>query len=172
MQLRTSLLTTLTERGIFPLGAEGKHAYCPLYKLGFRGPLLQYNPQHLEVALFVVPCGNWSSGKWHENADSLATTVALGNILSFMEKEMATHSMFLPGESQGWGSLVGCRVFHLWPGVSGHPPTSLPLWEGKLLVCKQGNISDPSQSLTVWVMRVGQGDRDPFLENKSEDFMG
>ena len=22
---------------------------------------------------------------------------------------MATHSMFLPGESQGWGSLVGCR---------------------------------------------------------------
>ena len=28
-----------------------------------------------------------------------------------LEKEMATHSMFLPGESQGWGSLVGC---HLW----------------------------------------------------------
>ena len=26
-----------------------------------------------------------------------------------LEKEMATHSMFLPGESQGWGSLVGCR---------------------------------------------------------------
>ena len=24
-----------------------------------------------------------------------------------LEKEMATH--FLPGESQGWGSLVGCR---------------------------------------------------------------
>ena len=28
-----------------------------------------------------------------------------------LEKEMATHSVFLPGESQGWGSLVGC---HLW----------------------------------------------------------
>ena len=28
-----------------------------------------------------------------------------------LEKEMATHSSFLPGESQGWGSLVGC---HLW----------------------------------------------------------
>ena len=28
-----------------------------------------------------------------------------------LEKEMATHSMFLPGESQGRGSLVGC---HLW----------------------------------------------------------
>ena len=28
-----------------------------------------------------------------------------------LEKEMATHSMFLPGESQGRESLVGC---HLW----------------------------------------------------------
>ena len=25
-----------------------------------------------------------------------------------LEKEMATHSVFLPGESQGRGSLVGC----------------------------------------------------------------
>ena len=24
-----------------------------------------------------------------------------------LEKEMATHSVFSPGESQGWGSLVG-----------------------------------------------------------------
>ena len=28
-----------------------------------------------------------------------------------LEKEMATHSNVLAGESQGWGSLVG---FHLW----------------------------------------------------------
>ena len=28
-----------------------------------------------------------------------------------LEKEMATPPVFLPGESQGWGSLVGC---HLW----------------------------------------------------------
>ena len=28
-----------------------------------------------------------------------------------LEKEMATHSLFLPGESQGWGSLVGCRLW-------------------------------------------------------------
>ena len=28
-----------------------------------------------------------------------------------LEREMATHSVFLPGESQGRGSLVGC---HLW----------------------------------------------------------
>ena len=28
-----------------------------------------------------------------------------------LEKEMATHSVFLPGESQGWGSLVSCRLW-------------------------------------------------------------
>ena len=31
--------------------------------------------------------------------------------LHALEKEMATHSMFLPGESQGRGSLVGCRLW-------------------------------------------------------------
>ena len=28
-----------------------------------------------------------------------------------LEKEIATHSVFLPGESQGRGSLVGCRLW-------------------------------------------------------------
>ena len=28
-----------------------------------------------------------------------------------LEKEMATTPAFLPGESQGWGSLVGCRLW-------------------------------------------------------------
>ena len=28
-----------------------------------------------------------------------------------LEKEMATHSSVLPGESQGLGSLVGCRLW-------------------------------------------------------------
>ena len=28
-----------------------------------------------------------------------------------LEKEMATHSSALPGESQGQGSLVGCRLW-------------------------------------------------------------
>ena len=28
-----------------------------------------------------------------------------------LEKEMATHLVFLPGESQGRGSLVGCRLW-------------------------------------------------------------
>jgi len=42
-----------------------------------------------------------------------------------LEKEMATHGrrqwhptpVFLTGESQGWGSLVGCR---LWGRTVGH----------------------------------------------------
>ena len=33
------------------------------------------------------------------------------NLRYAVEKEMATHSRFLPGESQGWGSLVGCRLW-------------------------------------------------------------
>ena len=28
-----------------------------------------------------------------------------------LEKEMATHSSVLAGESQGWGSLMGCRLW-------------------------------------------------------------
>ena len=28
-----------------------------------------------------------------------------------VEKEMATHSTLLPGEFQGWRSLVGCRLW-------------------------------------------------------------
>ena len=28
-----------------------------------------------------------------------------------LEKGMATTPVFLPGESQGWGSLVGCRLW-------------------------------------------------------------
>ena len=28
-----------------------------------------------------------------------------------LEKEMATHSSVLAGESKGWGSLVGCRLW-------------------------------------------------------------
>ena len=28
-----------------------------------------------------------------------------------LEKEVAATPVFLPGESQGWGSLVGCRLW-------------------------------------------------------------
>ena len=35
-----------------------------------------------------------------------------------LEKEMTTHSSVLPGESQEWGSLVGC---HLWDHTEPDP---------------------------------------------------
>ena len=36
-----------------------------------------------------------------------------------LEKEMATHSRVLPGESQGWGSLMGCRLWgHTEPDMT------------------------------------------------------
>ena len=31
--------------------------------------------------------------------------------MSVLEKEMATHSSVLPGESRGLGSLLGCRLW-------------------------------------------------------------
>ena len=33
------------------------------------------------------------------------------SVALFMEKDMATTPVFLPGESQGQGSLVGCRLW-------------------------------------------------------------
>ena len=38
-------------------------------------------------------------------------TIALISHFHALEKEMATHSSVLPGESQGRGSLVGCRLW-------------------------------------------------------------
>lgn len=83
MKLRTSLLTILVaERS---LSLEPRANMLIAHYTNWVSGVLPYSTTHrtLEVALFVVPCGNWSSGKWRENADSLATTVALGNILSF-----------------------------------------------------------------------------------------
>ena len=47
----------------------------------------------------------------------VAVSVGLGGSKAFtfhfhaLEKEMATHPVYLLGESQGWGSLVGCRLW-------------------------------------------------------------
>ena len=46
----------------------------------------------------------------------------LGKKKKEVEKEMATHPVFLPGESQGQGSLVGYR---LWGRPVGHNGSDL-----------------------------------------------
>ena len=57
---------------------------------------------------------------WTEEPDRLQSMGSLRTRLSnftftfhfhALEKEMATHSSVLPEESQGWGSLVGCRLW-------------------------------------------------------------
>ena len=45
-----------------------------------------------------------------------ATSISLFTFMHWRRKWQPT-SMFLPGESQGWGSLVGCR---LWDCTVGH----------------------------------------------------
>ena len=49
----------------------------------------------------------WGGGAgWRANRRDLAQHMG-----KKMEKEMATTPVFLPGESQGRGSLVGCRLW-------------------------------------------------------------
>ena len=65
-----------------------------------------------------------------------------------LEGEMATHSVFLPGESQGRGSLVGCR---LW-GRTESDTTQVTL-HGKLeffpcLIIPSEYLAQPQESRT------------------------
>ena len=122
----------------FPGGTNGKESALPIqevqiWSLGApereNGNALKYscleNPRRsLAATVHGVSvsagrvCGEFSlrisflqnekrSGDWlHSHVDILETIELLN-----MEKEMATHSRVLAGESQGWQGLVGC---HLW----------------------------------------------------------
>ena len=56
-------------------------------------------------------------GPWWAAVHGVAKSRARLNDFTFtfnfhaLEKEMTTHSSVLPGESQGRGSLVGCRLW-------------------------------------------------------------
>ena len=75
-----------------------------------------------------------------------------------LEKEIATTPVFLPGESQGWGSLVGCR---LW----GH--TESETTEGlSSSTCQQSNAQEFADVQAGF--RKGRGTRDQI--EKAKDF--
>ena len=57
------------------------------------------------------PGGLWSMGSLRVEHDWVTSLSLFTFHFHALEKEKATHSVFLPGESQGWGSLVG---FRLW----------------------------------------------------------
>ena len=50
-----------------------------------------------------------------DNNNDLATNQTQGSLVPpqgpAWRRKMATHASVLPGESQGWGSLVGCRLW-------------------------------------------------------------
>ena len=48
----------------------------------------------------------WSQRVWNDRA----TSISLFTFMLWRRKWQPT-PVFLPGESQGWGSLVGCRVW-------------------------------------------------------------
>ena len=58
-----------------------------------------------------------NGGAWWAAVHGVAKSWTLLSDFTFifhfhaLEKEMATHSVFLSGESQGRGSLVGCRLW-------------------------------------------------------------
>ena len=61
------------------------------------------------------PGGLQSMGSWRIKHD-WATSLSLFTFMHWRRKWQPI-SVFLPGESQGWGSQVGCR---LWGGTVGH----------------------------------------------------
>ena len=64
------------------------------------------------LQLLIVNGGTWQA-KVHGVAKSRARQSDFTFPFHFhaLEKEMATPPVFLPGESQGWRSLVGCRLW-------------------------------------------------------------
>ena len=50
----------------------------------------------------------WAAVHWVAKSRAQRSDFTFTIHFHALEKEMATHSSFLPGESQGRGSLVGC----------------------------------------------------------------
>ena len=100
---------------------------------------------------------HWSFGQWYESQTWLSDFTFSFHFHA-LEKEMATHSSFLPGESQGQGSLVGCR---LWDRRVGHDwATSLSLftfmhWRRKWQPTPVSCLENPRDGGAWWAAVYG-----------------
>ena len=74
----------------------------------------QINSTPLQYSCLENPM---DGGAWYAAAHGVAKSRTRPSDFTFtfhfhaLEKEMATHSSVLPGESQGRGSLVGCSLW-------------------------------------------------------------
>ena len=99
-------------RGIFP--TQGSNPGLPhhrwiIYQLSHKG-----SPRRLEWVAYSSSSGSSRSRNWTRVSlrvgHDWATSLSLFTFMHWRRKWQTT-PVFLPGGSQGWGSLMGC---HLW----------------------------------------------------------
>ena len=86
--------------------------------MSIRAPLVHYlekaKAPHSSTLAWKIP---WEEPGRLQSMGSLRVRhdwVTSLSLFTFMHRRRKCYFMFLPGESQGWGSLVGCR---LWGGT-------------------------------------------------------
>ena len=82
--------------------------------LGWEDTLEKEMATHSSILAWKIPwpeepVGLQSMGSWRVGHD-WATSLSLFTFMHWKRKWQPT-PVFLPGESQGWGSLVGCRLW-------------------------------------------------------------
>ena len=115
LQTETLYLTTIAPHSLLPPLTGSHHATICFYDLDNSNYLIgEGNSTLLQYSCLENPMdgGAWEAAV-HEVAKSQTQLSDFTFTFHFhaLEKEMATTPVFLPGESQGRGSLVGCRLW-------------------------------------------------------------
>ena len=115
LQTETLYLTTIAPHSLLPPLTGSHHATICFYDLDNSNYLIgEGNSTPLQYSCLENPMdgGAWEAAV-HEVAKSQTQLSDFTFTFHFhaLEKEMATTPVFLPGESQGRGSLVGCRLW-------------------------------------------------------------
>ena len=115
LQTETLYLTTIAPHPLLPPLTGSHHATICFYDLDNSNYLIgEGNSTLLQYSCLENPMdgGAWVAAV-HEVAKSQTQLSDFTFTFHFhaLEKEMATTPVFLPGESRGRGSLVGCRLW-------------------------------------------------------------